>query len=50
MPSWMFKEETKRGKTKKRDPKKKPAKIKKNDNRLSERTVLEYSHEEWTTL
>ena len=32
MPSWMFKEEFNRGKTKKRDSKKKPAQIKKNDN------------------
>ena len=32
MPSWMFKEESNRGKIKNRDPKKKPAQIKKNDN------------------
>ena len=32
MPSWMFKEESNRGKTKKGDWKKKPAQFKKNDN------------------
>ena len=31
MPSWMFKEESNRGKIKKRDWKKKPAQLKKND-------------------
>ena len=36
MPSWMFKEESNRGKTKNRDSKKKPAQIKKNDNRTTE--------------
>ena len=36
MPSWMFKEESNRGKTKNRDSKKKPAQIKKNDNRATE--------------
>ena len=35
MPSWMFKEETNRGKTKNRDSKKKPVQIKKNDNRAT---------------
>ena len=36
MPSWMFKEESNRGKTKNRDSKKKPAQIKKNDNHVNE--------------
>ena len=36
MPSWIFKEESNRGKTKNRDSKKKPAQIKKNDNRSTE--------------
>ena len=36
MPSWMFREESNRGKTKNRDSKKKPAQIKKNDNRAPE--------------
>ena len=37
MPSWMFKEESIRGKTKNRDSsKKKPAEIRKNDNRATE--------------
>ena len=36
MPSWMFREETNRGKTKNRDSKRKPAQIKKNDNRATE--------------
>ena len=36
MPIWMFKEESNRGKTKKRDSKKKPAQIKKNDNHANE--------------
>ena len=36
MSSWMFKEESNRGKTKNRDSKKKPAQIKKNDNRATE--------------
>ena len=36
LPSWMFKEESNRGKTKNRDLKKKPAQIKKNNNRATE--------------
>ena len=36
MPSWMFKEESNRGETKNRDPKKKPAQIKKNDNHATQ--------------
>ena len=36
MPSWMFKEESNRGKTKNRDSKKKPSQIKKNDNHATE--------------
>ena len=36
MPSWMFKEESNRGKTKNRDSKKKPAQIKKNDDHATE--------------
>ena len=36
MPSWMFKEEYNRGKTKNRDSKKKQAQIKKNDNRATQ--------------
>ena len=36
MPSWMFKEESNRGKTKNRNSKKKPSQIKKNDNRATE--------------
>ena len=36
MPSWMFREESNRGKTKNRDSKKKPAQIKKNDNHATE--------------
>ena len=38
MPSWMFKEESNRGKAKNRDSKKKPAQIKKNDNHATEDT------------
>ena len=36
MPSWMFKGESNRGKTKTRDAKKKPAQIKKNNNRATQ--------------
>ena len=36
MPSWMFKEESNRGKTRNRDSKKKPAQIKKNDNHATQ--------------
>ena len=36
MPSWMFREESNRGKTKYRDSEKNPAQIKKNDNRATE--------------
>ena len=36
MPSWMFKEESNRGKTKNRDSKNKPAQIRKNDNCATE--------------
>ena len=36
MPSWMFKEESNRGKTKNRHSKEKPAQIKKNDNQATE--------------
>ena len=36
MPSWMFKEESNKGKTKNRDSKKKPAQIKKNDNHAAQ--------------
>ena len=36
MPSWMFKEESNRGKTKNRDSKKKPSQIKNNDNCATE--------------
>ena len=36
MPSWMFKEESNRGKTKNRDSKKKPAQIRKNYNHATE--------------
>ena len=36
MPSWMFREESNRGKTKYRDPKKKPAQIEKKDNHVTE--------------
>ena len=36
MPSWMFREESNRGKTKNGDSKRKPAQIKKNDNRATE--------------
>ena len=36
MPSWMFKKESNRGKTKNRDSKKKPAQLQKNDNRATQ--------------
>ena len=36
MPSWMFKEESDRDETKNRDSKKKPAQLKKNDNRAKQ--------------
>ena len=36
MPSWVFKEESNRGKTKNRDLKKKPSQMKKNDYRATE--------------
>ena len=36
MPSWMFKEDSNRGKTKNRDSKKKPTQFKKNDNHATE--------------
>ena len=36
MPSWLFKEESNRGKTKNRDLKKKPSQMKKNDYRATE--------------
>ena len=36
MPSWMFKKESNRGKTKKGDSKKKPAQLKKNDNHATQ--------------
>ena len=43
MPSWMFKEEYNRGKTKNRDSKKKQAQIKKNDNRATQVAKLGYT-------
>ena len=46
MPSWMFKEESNRGKAKKGDLKKKPAPIKKNGNHSTQNVKVQEGNTE----
>ena len=50
MPSWMFKEVSNRGKTKKGDLKKKPAQLKKIDNHATQDVIVKKSPQKKSVL